>query len=103
MTQYVKAEISAETEQQAGDILNSLLEKKLIAGSIITSAPSRFWWKDSIESMDYYTLSAFTLAKHKEAIISVVKDMSVEEVPMIWFMNIDGNAELLTWIEASVE
>jgi hypothetical protein len=28
MTQYVKAEISAETEQQAGDILNSLLEKK---------------------------------------------------------------------------
>ncbi len=101
MSTFIKVEISAETKQQADDILNVLLENKLVAGSILTNAPSRFWWKGQVLDMEYFTLSAFSLSQHQEAIIEQVKALTTEEVPMVWFWEINGNIELLDWITAS--
>lgn len=44
----------------------------------------------------------FTAEKHKQAIIDDVKKTSVEEVPMVWFTKLDGNKELLKWIDETV-
>lgn len=101
MSNFIKIEISAETKQQADDILNALLEKKLVAGSVITKAPSRFWWKGQVLDMEYFTLSAFSLVQHQDAIAGQVKELTLEEVPMVWYWEINGNSELLDWITAS--
>ena len=98
---YLQVYISAENKEQADIILNSLLEKKLVAGGLFINAPARFWWKGKIADMDYYNISAFTVQKHKPTIIADVKSTSVEDVPMIWFVEFDGNEELLRWIDES--
>jgi uncharacterized protein involved in tolerance to divalent cations len=101
-TNFLQAFISAENKEQADAILDSLLTKHLISGGLITNGPSRFWWKGKITEMNYYTISAFTSTKYKKAIIADVKKTSVEEVPMIWFVAIDGNTELLDWIKENI-
>ncbi len=100
--QYLQVTISAENKEQADTILNSLLKKKLVAGGLLVNAPARFWWKGEIADMDYYNISVLTIEKHKPAIIDDVRKTSVEEVPMVWFIEIDGNEELLRWIKETV-
>jgi|SRR5277367_654316 len=99
---HLQVSISAENQEQADQILNALLAKKLVTGGQILNAPARFLWKGAIVDMNYFTLLSFSLAKNKEAIISEVKKISIEEVPMVTFTNIDGNEELLRWIEKTL-
>jgi len=98
----LQVSISAENKDQADAILNVLLGKKLVTGGQIISAPARFLWKGSIMDMQYCSISSFTLARCKDEIIKAVRKVSDEEVPMISFTVIDGNTELLTWIEQTL-
>jgi uncharacterized protein involved in tolerance to divalent cations len=102
MKGYLKVEISAETKQQADGILNNLLTQKLVTGGQIIESPARFLWKNEVVDMDYVTVTSFTTEQHKQAIIQEVKKISVEEVPMIVFLPMDGNAELLAWIQETL-
>jgi len=99
---YLQVTISAENKEQADQIMNALLEKKLVTGGQMINAPARFLWKGEITDMDYYTVNAYTLDKYKEKIISEVKKVSIEEVPMITFAPFEGNKELLDWIEQTL-
>lgn len=99
---YLQVFISAENKKQADEILKSLLKKRLVAGGLLLKGPSRFWWKGKIVAMAYYNISAFTKVKNKKAVITDVKKASSEEVPMIWFIPIDGNEEFLKWIDESI-
>lgn len=103
MTKYLQVYISAEDKNQADTILNSLLAKKLVAGGLLLSGPSRFWWKGEIVNMNYYNISAFTIKKYKQAIINDVKKTSVEEVPMVWFVLFEGNKDIRRWIDESID
>lgn len=99
---YLQVTISAESKEQADFILNSLLKKKLITGGQIIAAPARFLWKGEVTDMEYFTIYSFTVSKNKKAIISDVKKNSIEEVPMISFVELDGNKELLDWIDKTL-
>ena len=99
---YLQVFISAEDKEKADRILDSLLNKRLISGGLITNGPSRFWWKGKITESNYYNISSFTTEKHKQAIIEDVKRNSAEEVPMVWFVNIDGNIEFLNWVDENI-
>lgn len=99
---YFQVQISAENKEQADEILNSLLEKKLVTGGQLISAPARFLWKGEIANMDYFTITSFTTEAKKEAIIEDVKKTSIEEVPMIQFISFEGNPELLKWIDETL-
>lgn len=102
-TKYFQVLISAENKKQADTILDSLLNKKLIAGGLLLNGPSRFWWKGKIVSMNYYNISAFTIDKYKKSIVEDVRKISVEEVPMVWFIPIEGNKEFMNWINESIQ
>lgn len=99
---YLQVSISAENKDQADKILNSLLEKKLVTGGQLINAPARFLWKGRVQDMDYYTITSFTKNAHKQAIIDDVKTTSIEEVPMIWFTEFEGNEEFLKWVDATL-
>ena len=99
---YLQVTVSAENKEQADQIMNALLEKKIATGGQMINAPARFLWKGKVTDMDYYTVNAYTLDKHKEKTISEVKKVSIEEVPMITFTPFEGNKELLDWIEQTL-
>lgn len=102
MAKYFQVQISAETTKEADKILNSLLKLNLVSGGLISYSPARFWWKKEIVDMDYHTISAFTTEKCKEKIIADVRKTSVEEVPMVWFVEFEGNEELLRWLDENL-
>lgn len=104
MTTYYEVKISAENQEQADTILNSLLEKRLVTGGQFLVTPARFLWKGEITDMqEYVTITSYTTDKHKEAVIADVRKTSAEEVPMITFVAPDDlNQELRDWIDRTL-
>ena len=99
---YLRVLISAENSAQANTILDALLGKKLVAGGMITKGPAKVWWKGEIVEMEYYNISVLTKEMHRKAVIAQVNQVSVEEVPMIALFPLEGNKELLDWIDVSI-
>ncbi len=102
MDKYLQCWISAEDKDEADKIMNALLKKRLVAGGLITNGPARFRWKKEIVDTDYFNISVFTRGDKKEEIIEEVGRVSREEVPMVWFVEFEGNEELLGWIDESL-
>lgn len=103
MTIYYEVKISAENQQQADTILNSLLDKKLVTGGQFITTPARFLWKGKVQDMDYVTVTSYTTDRHKEAVIDDVRKTTSEEVPMITFVAPDDlNKELRDWIDETL-
>ena len=101
MPNYCQLFISATTEKEAEAIGRQLLKEKLIAGYLLLKGPSVFWWKGKITKQLYYNIMAFSLLKNKPEIISAVRKVTSESVPIISFSKIDGNKEFLSWINNS--
>jgi uncharacterized protein involved in tolerance to divalent cations len=99
MAHYREAHISAKDEDQANLILNTLLKEKLVTGGLLFIAPARFLWQEKLVDLQYFNISAFTIEKNQKQIIETVKKVTKEELPMVWFTEIEGNEELLNWID----
>ena len=103
MNKFCQVIISATSKKEADSISDSLVAKKLIAGSLIIKGPSRYWWNDKIVEKEYYNIQAFSLMKKKDQIINDVKKIHSDECPIIAFTIIDGNKEFLDWIKESIQ
>jgi uncharacterized protein involved in tolerance to divalent cations len=100
---YYEVKISAENQEQADIILNSLLEKKLVTGGQFIKQPARFLWKGKMQDMDYITITSYTTDRHKDAVMEDVRKTSAEEVPMMTFVLPDDiNVELRDWIDETL-
>jgi uncharacterized protein involved in tolerance to divalent cations len=100
---YYEVKISAENQEQADVILNSLLEKKLVTGGQFLKAPARFLWKGKITDMDYVTILTYTNDLRKDAVMDDVRRTTQEEVPMMTFtLPDDINKELRSWIDQTL-
>ncbi len=103
MSVFCQALISAASRKEADKISDSLVNKKLVAGSLIINGPSRYWWDGKIVEKEYFNVQTFSLTKNKEKIIKEVKKIQSDECPIIAFFAMDGNKEFLDWIDDSVE
>ena len=99
---YYEILISAEDQQQADTILNSLLAKKLVTGGQFLKDPARFLWKGKVEDIDYITITSFTTSDKKEEVIKDIETTATEEVPMIRFIVIEVNNKLAKWIDETL-
>jgi uncharacterized protein involved in tolerance to divalent cations len=102
MLKYYEVFISAENQAQADTILNSLLAQKLATGGQFLRSPARFLWKGQVENMDYLTITSFTTAANKTAVIEDVELTSSEDFPMIRFVPVEVNDKLAIWIEQTL-
>lgn len=103
MTIYYEVKISAENQEQADKILNSLLSKKLVTGGQFIGTPARFLWKGKVHDMEYVTITSYTTDTHKVAVMEDVRRTTAEEVPMITFIAPDDlNKELRDWIDETI-
>lgn len=103
MSKFCQVIISAINKKEADDISDSLVTKKLIAGSLIIKGPSRYWWNNKIVKKEYYNVQAFSFMKNKNKIIIDVKKIHSDKCPIIAFTIIDGNKEFLDWIKEFVQ
>jgi uncharacterized protein involved in tolerance to divalent cations len=99
MQKYCRVLISATSKREADKISDTLIKKKLAAGTLILKGFSRYWWSEKVVEKIYFNISAFSLFKYKKEIISVVKKNHKDKCPIIAFFQMDGNDEFLMWIE----
>jgi periplasmic divalent cation tolerance protein len=91
--------ISATSEDEATLIVDTLVKAKIIAGGLITSGKSRYWWENKIVEKVYFNISAFTQLSMKDNLIKQVKRIHSDKTPIIAFFKIDyGNEEFLNWV-----
>lgn len=100
---YIRARISATTAKEANAISRTLVEKKLVAGTMIYSGNCHYWWDGKVVEKKYWNVGGFTLSKHKKKIIEEVRKLHSDICPIIAFNEIDGNLDFLRWIKESVE
>ncbi|MBI5228963.1 divalent-cation tolerance protein CutA [Candidatus Micrarchaeota archaeon] len=93
--------ISATSSEEANQISDALVKRKLVAGSLMTHGPSRYWWNGRVVEKEYYNIQAFSMLRNKQEIISTIKKIHGDACPIIAFFEIDGNDEFLKWIEES--
>ncbi len=103
MPTYCRVRISATSEIEANTISRTLVTKKLVAGTIIYSGNSHYWWKGEIVEKIYWNIGAFSLLEKKDEIIDEVRKLHSDVCPVIAFNTIDGNVDFLEWIDDSVE
>lgn len=99
---YCQVTISATSKEEANIISDSLVNKKLIAGSLIINGDSRYWWENKIVEKTYFNIQAFSLFEKKRQIILEVKKIHSDKCPIVAFVSLDGNEEFLSWIKDSV-
>lgn len=100
---FCQVVISATSRKEADRISDTLVKKKLVAGSLIIKGPSRYWWEGKIVEREYHNVQAFSLMKNKSKIISEVYKIHSDKCPGIVFLRIDANKDFLDWIKESVE
>jgi uncharacterized protein involved in tolerance to divalent cations len=103
MNKFCQILINCPSKEESDKVLDMLLEKRLVAGGLVTHGPSRYHWKGKIEEKEYYTISTFSLFKNKQKVISEVRKLHSDETPVLVFLDIDGNEDFLKWIENEVK
>jgi periplasmic divalent cation tolerance protein len=103
MSKFCQVLINCPSREESGKVLDMLLERRFVAGGLITHGPSKYHWKGKIEEQEYFTISAFSLLENKQKIISEVRELHSDETPVIVFIEIDGNEDFLKWIEDEVK
>ena len=100
MNNYVIVSTFCNKEDIANKIIDSLLEKKLIAGSQISKVHSKYYWNNSLEECDEFKLQFRTKQYLFSKIESEIKKIHDYETPEISCVDIlAGSKEFLKWIE----
>jgi len=99
---YIQVLISSPSRDEANQLSDLLVSKRLVAGCLILDGSSRYWWDEQIVEKQYWNIQAFSLAKNKERIIETVESAASDECPIVAFFELDGNGKFLNWISQSV-
>lgn len=103
MNKYIIVRTYCDREEIADKIINSLLEKKLVAGSQMVEVTSQYWWNNEIRKKREFQLSFRStydlFPRVKEEILKLhsylVPEISCTEI-------VEGNLEFLDWISNEV-
>jgi len=120
---YCQALISCETRIQGLNILEHLLKKQLAFGGPVLSGPAKFLWKGDSSALpgmknegvsmerrkveivehDYCFVLTYTREDLKRELVEEAERVSVEEVCMISFLPMEGNAALIRLLDETFE
>jgi hypothetical protein len=113
--QYYQVLIGAETTAQGLRILDHLMAKQLVLGGPVFNGPAKFLWnfkssavpgamqKDGlyIDEHDYSFAVTYTREDLKQQLVEEAEQASVEEVCMISFIPMEGNAALIKLLDGT--
>lgn len=100
MNEYVIISTFCDNEDIANEIVNCLLEKKLIAGSQISKVHSKYCWNNRLEECDEFKIQFRTKKNLYSKIEAEIKKIHNYETAEISCVNIlDGNKDFFKWID----
>ena len=100
MDKYIIIKTLCDKEEIANKIVDTLLEKQLVAGSQVSKVHSKYWWNNEIEECYEYKLEFRTksrLFKQVEKEIKKIHDYEVAEISSCEI--IEASEEFLKWID----
>lgn len=104
MDKYIIVTTLCNKEEIANRIIDTLLEKKLVAGSQISKVYSKYWWNNKLEECDEYKIEFRTKEKLFTKIENEIKKIHDYEVAEISCFEIkNASKEFLNWIDQNVE
>ena len=104
MNKYIIVTTLCDKEEIVNKIVDTLLEKKLIAGSQVSKVHSKYWWDSKLEECDEYKLEFRTKESKFSIIESEIKKIHNYEVAEISYHEIkDASKEFLDWIDKNVK
>lgn len=100
MDKYIIVTTLCDKEEIANKIVNTLLEKKLVAGSQLSKAHSKYWWNNELEECNEYKLEFRTKESLFTEIENEIKKIHDYETAEISYFEIkDANKDFLSWID----
>jgi periplasmic divalent cation tolerance protein len=94
---------TVESEQQAGELAQKILEERLAACVQIHKIRSRYWWNGKIEHGDEYLLSIKTKVDLFSDLSEFIKQNHSYEIPEIVQIPITGGSDkYLEWMESVI-
>lgn len=104
MNNYIIVTTLCNKEEVANKIVDTLLQKRLVAGSQISKVHSKYWWNNTLEECDEYKLEFRTksnLFKEIEEEIKNIHDYEVAEISCVEIKN--ASNEFLNWIDENTK
>ena len=104
MDKYIIVTTLCDKEEIANKIIDTLLEKKLVAGSQVIKVDSKYWWNNKIEEVNEYKLEFRTKESEFLEIENEIKRIHNYEVAEISSFEIkNASKEFLNWIDEKVK
>ena len=102
MNKYIVVTTLCDKEDISNKIVNSLLEKRLEAGSQVSKVHSKYWWNSKLEECDEFKMEFRTKTSLFEKIEDEIKKIHDYEVAEISCYEINNaSKEIIQWIEES--
>ena len=99
LNEYIIVTTFCDKEEIANKIVDTLLEKRLVAGSQLSKVHSKYWWNNELEECDEYKLEFRTKENLFTEIETEIKKIHNYEVAEISYTEIkDGSKDFLNWI-----
>ena len=103
MSKYIIVRTFCDKKDIADKIVNTLLEKKLVAGSQVNEVYAKYWWNNKLEECTEYKLEFRSIKKKFEEIKEVIREIHDYDVCEISACDIvDANKEIFDWIDECV-
>lgn len=100
MNKYVVITTLCDKEDISNKIVNSLLEKRMVAGSQVSKVHSKYWWNNQLEECDEFKMEFRTKDSLFEKIENEIKKIHDYEVAEISCYEIkNASKEIIKWIE----
>ena len=100
MNKYILVTTACSSKEEAENIVNNLLKKRLISCGQITKINSTYWWQDKIVNSDEFLIQM----KSKKSLFSKIEkeihnNHSYEVPEIVCYDILNGNKEFLNWID----
>ncbi len=105
MTQFIQIEWTCGLEQEAQEVVQMLLNKRLIAcANLVSPVQSFYVWEGTIESSREVKVLMKAPAENFAAINECIEKHASYDVPAILALPIlDGSSSYLNWLETETE
>ncbi len=104
MDKYIIVTKLCDKEEISSKIIDTLLEKRLVAGSQVIKVHSKYWWNNQLEECDEYKLEFRTKESKFSEIENEIKKIHNYEVAEISSFEIKNlSKEFLNWIDENIK
>ena len=104
MDKYIIVTTLCDKEEIANEIIDTLLEKKLVSGGQIAKVNSKYWWNNKLEECNEYKLEFRTKESKFTAIENEIKKIHNYKVAEISSCEIkSASKEFLNWIDENIK